>query len=134
MVNAIANFAVRGFQVIFAACITGLFVDLARGHKWDGTPITLGYTAFVGCVSLIAAFLGIAGEFIQFLQGYIGLALDGFIGLLNLAGGVVSPSFVPNRHQRENANTPYSSLLSSLTGSSAQMTTATRARLTTGKR
>lgn len=87
---SLSNIATRSVQIIFAAVVTGLSIDLARGHKQGGVPITLGYVSFVGCASLLAAFSGLAATWIEFLQGPIGLAVDGFITLVNLAGGLVS--------------------------------------------
>jgi hypothetical protein len=90
MPDALVNFAIRGTQIIFAAIVTGLSIDLARGHHWGGLPVILGYVCFVGCVSLLAGFAGLAASWITILQGKIGLLIDGFITAVNLAGGLVS--------------------------------------------
>jgi hypothetical protein len=90
MPDALVNFALRGTQIIFAAIVTGLSIDLARGHHWGGLPVILGYVCFVGCVSLLAGFAGLAASWITILQGKIGLLMDGFITIVNLAGGLVS--------------------------------------------
>lgn len=87
--SGIANFAIRGAQIIFAAIVTGLSIGLARGHHWGNLPVILGYVSFVGCVSLLAGFAGLASAWIDALQGKIGLIIDGFIMLVNLAGGLV---------------------------------------------
>jgi len=90
MSNSLVNFGIRGAQIIFAAIVTGLSIDLARGHHWGGLPVILGYVCFVGCVSLLAGFAGLASSWIEVLQGKIGLILDGFVTAANLAGGLVS--------------------------------------------
>jgi hypothetical protein len=90
MSNAITHFAIRGAQIIFAAIVCGLSIDLARGHHWGGLPVILGYVSFVGCVSLLAAFVGLASMWVELLQGTIGLIIDGVILVVNLAGGLVS--------------------------------------------
>jgi hypothetical protein len=87
--SSISNLAVRAVQIVFAAIVAGLSIDLARGHKDGAVPIALGYVSFVGCVSLLAAFIGLAATWIEFLQGPIGLLVDGFITVVNLAGGVL---------------------------------------------
>ncbi|KAF2254646.1 hypothetical protein BU26DRAFT_527666 [Trematosphaeria pertusa] len=89
MPGDITKLAVRGFQIIFAAVVTGLSIDLAKGHHWGGLPVTLGYVSFVGCISLLAGFAGVAAVFVSSLQGHIEMLMDGFIMLLNLAGGVL---------------------------------------------
>lgn len=90
MPDALVNFAIRGAQIIFAAIVTGLSIDLARGHHWGALPVILGYVCFVGCVSLLAGFAGLASTWIEFLQGKIGLLIDAFITVVNLAGGLVN--------------------------------------------
>jgi hypothetical protein len=91
MDNPIVNFALRGAQILFAVVVLGLSVDLIRGQKGDGSlPGTLGYAAFVGGVSLLGAFIGLASTWIDFLQGVIGATIDSFLIGINLAGGIVS--------------------------------------------
>ncbi|KAF2677768.1 hypothetical protein K458DRAFT_318698 [Lentithecium fluviatile CBS 122367] len=89
MTNAIANIGIRAAQLIFAAIVCGLSIDLAKGHKNGGLPVTLGYVSFVGCVSLLAGFVGLASTWVEKLQGKIGLIVDGFIMVANLAGGLL---------------------------------------------
>jgi hypothetical protein len=88
--SPILNFAIRGFQILFAAVVLGLSVGMIRG-QWEGlnSPISLRYTAFVGGVSFLGGVIGIATEWISVLQGMVGLIIDGLITLLNIAGGVV---------------------------------------------
>ncbi|KAJ4286715.1 hypothetical protein N0V90_012967 [Kalmusia sp. IMI 367209] len=88
--SPIVNFALRGFQIVFASVVLGLSVGLIRGQaKGLNSPISLRYASFVGGVSLITAFVGIAAEWISVLQGMIGLAIDGVVTLINIAGGVL---------------------------------------------
>jgi hypothetical protein len=90
MPDGLVNFIIRGAQIICAAIVCGLSIDLARGHHWGGLPVILGYVSFVGCASLLGAFAGLASSWIDVLSGMIGLLIDGFIILINLAGGLVS--------------------------------------------
>ena len=85
------NFVLRGFQTLFAAVILGLSVSLVKG-QWEGTkpPITLQYAAFVGGITLVAAVVGLASEWVTALQGKIGFIIDGVMTVVNLAGEVVS--------------------------------------------
>lgn len=70
--------------------ILGLCVTLIRGHHWGGLPASLGYGAFVGGVTILAALVGVAAVWLEFLDGIVGLAVDGLAAILNIAGGVVS--------------------------------------------
>lgn len=85
----IVNFAIRGFQALFAIIILGLSVDLVRGQKYGDLPATLGFAAFVGGVSIVAVVIGIASTWVEALQGIIGAGIDGVVAVINLAGGVV---------------------------------------------
>ncbi|KAF1958588.1 hypothetical protein CC80DRAFT_15101 [Byssothecium circinans] len=87
--SAILNFPIRGAQIVFAVIVTGLSINLAHGHEWGSAPFVLGYVSFVGCITLLGALAGLAAMWVDFLQGVIGMALDGLILILNLAGGVV---------------------------------------------
>jgi hypothetical protein len=89
-INPIINFAIRGTQALFAIIVLGLSVDLIRGHKSDDLPGTLGFAAFVGGISIVAACIGIASTWVETLQGVIGTAIDGVVAVINLAAGVVS--------------------------------------------
>lgn len=91
MVNALVNFALRGAQALFAIIVLGLSVGLIRGQKWPGShiPVTHGYAAFVGGATLLGAFIGIASNWFELLQGIIGGAIDAFLTLINIAGGIV---------------------------------------------
>lgn len=88
----IANFALRGFQFLFGIVVLGLSVTLIRGHHWGSTPASLGFAAFVGGISILASLIGLAGTWVSFLEGVVGLAIDGVVALINIAGGVVSPT------------------------------------------
>lgn len=70
----------------------GLSVTLIRGHHWGSTPASLGFAAFVGGISILASLIGLAGTWVSFLEGVVGLAIDGVVALINIAGGVVSPT------------------------------------------
>ncbi|KAF2110034.1 marvel domain-containing protein [Lophiotrema nucula] len=89
MALGIVNLALRGFQVIFAVIVLALSVDLIKKNPENKVPAIHGYAAFVGAVSLVAAFIGIAAHFISFLEGIISSLVDGFIILVNIAGGIV---------------------------------------------
>jgi hypothetical protein len=86
---------VRAAQIVFAAVVTGLSINLAHGHHWGPVPAALGFVSFVGCFSLLGAFVGVAAEFVDLLKGPIGMAVDGLVLILNLAGGVVSLNLLP---------------------------------------
>ncbi|KAF2440785.1 hypothetical protein P171DRAFT_395514 [Karstenula rhodostoma CBS 690.94] len=88
--SPILNFALRGFQVLFAAVVLGLSVGMIKGQGPGlNSPISLRYTAFVGGVSFLTAIIGIAAEWISVLQGMVGLVIDALVTLLNIAGGVL---------------------------------------------
>ena len=96
MASTVVNFAIRGFQVVFAAVVLGLSVSLVRGQApGANSPISLRYTSFVGGLSLVTAFVGIAGEFFTLIQGKISLIMDTIVALVNIAGGVVGHSHLP---------------------------------------
>jgi hypothetical protein len=90
--SPLINWVLRAFQFLFGIVILGLCVTLIRGHHWGGLPASLGYGAFVGGVTILAALVGIAAVWLEFLDGIVGLAVDALAALLNLAGGVVSQS------------------------------------------
>jgi hypothetical protein len=91
MPNAIVNFVLRGFNIIFASIVLGLSIGLMKG-QWEGesSPVSLQFAAFVGAISLLGGFIGLAAEWVTILQGKIGLIIDGVITVMNIAGGVVS--------------------------------------------
>lgn len=90
--NPLLNFVVRGFQALFGIVVLGISVSLIRGHHWGGLPASLGFSAFVGGVTILGAALGVAGLFFSFLDGMIGLIVDGVVAVINAAGGIVSAS------------------------------------------
>lgn len=92
MTNAIITFALRGAQLLFSVVVLGLSVGLIKDHKIGSLPIPLGYAAFVGGITLLGAFIGIASNWVELLQGIIGAGIDAFLTLLNIAGGIVSQS------------------------------------------
>ncbi|KAH3948971.1 hypothetical protein HBI70_124660 [Parastagonospora nodorum] len=87
-ISTLANWVCRAFQLLFGIVILGLSVTLIRGHHWGALPATLGYAAFLGGVTIIAALIGIAAVWITFLEGIVGMAIDVFAALLNIAGGI----------------------------------------------
>ncbi|KAF2642984.1 hypothetical protein P280DRAFT_505236 [Massarina eburnea CBS 473.64] len=87
--STLVNFAVRAAQIAFAAVVTGLSISISQGHHWGGLPFILGYVSFVGCVTLLGAFAGLAATWVELLQGTIGMLVDAIILVFNLAGGVV---------------------------------------------
>jgi hypothetical protein len=93
MSNApIVDGILRTFQFLFGVVILGLSVTLIRGHQWGDLPSTLGYAAFLGGITIIAALVGVAAYWIHFLEGIVGAAIDVIVALLNIAGGIVSPN------------------------------------------
>lgn len=88
--SPLINWVLRAFQALFGIVILGLAVTLIRGHEWGNLPSSLGYAAFVGGITILAALIGIAAVWLEFLDGIIGLAVDGLVAVLNIAGGIVS--------------------------------------------
>jgi hypothetical protein len=95
MVSSIVNFALRGFQALFGIVVLGLSITLIRGHNWGSLPASLGFGAFVGGISILAALIGLAATWFEFLGGLIGLVIDGMVALINIAGGVVRTLISP---------------------------------------
>ncbi|EUC46110.1 hypothetical protein COCMIDRAFT_93693 [Bipolaris oryzae ATCC 44560] len=89
MVPSIFNVALRGVQALFGIIILGLSVTLIHGHHWGSLPAGLGYGAFVGGLSFVAAFIGLAATRFDSLGGMFGFVIDSVIALINLAGGVL---------------------------------------------
>jgi hypothetical protein len=89
MASPILNFVLRGTQALFGIVVLGLSVTLIRGHNWGDLPASLGYGAFVGGLSFVAALVGLAASWFDFLGGMVGLVIDGFVALVNIAGGVL---------------------------------------------
>ena len=89
MLSSLFNFVLRGAQALFGIVVLGLSVTLIRGHHWGDLPASLGYGAFVGGLSFVAALIGLAATWFDFLGGIVGLVIDGIVALVNLAGGVV---------------------------------------------
>lgn len=94
--NPILNFVVRGFQALFGVVVLGISVSLIRGHHWGSLPASLGFSAFVGGVTILGAALGVAALFLTFLDGMVGLIIDALVALINAAGGIVSASLGRN--------------------------------------
>lgn len=92
LTSPVVAFAIRGVQALFAIVVFGLSTTLIKGHKVGSLPLTLGFVAFVGGVSFVAALLGIASHWIKVLQGKVGMVVDAVIVGLNLAGGIASPT------------------------------------------
>ncbi|KAF2691648.1 hypothetical protein K458DRAFT_285832, partial [Lentithecium fluviatile CBS 122367] len=84
-----------GFQLLFSVIVLGLSIGLLRGQGpgdegYSSTPITIRFAVFVGAISLVTGFIGVAAEWVSALQGKIMLVIDGIITVINIAGGVVS--------------------------------------------
>jgi hypothetical protein len=90
--NQLLNFVVRGFQALFGIVVLGISVSLIRGHHWGSLPASLGFSAFVGGVTILGAAIGVAGLFFSFLDGMIGIIVDAVVAVINAAGGIVSAS------------------------------------------
>ncbi|KAI1595374.1 MARVEL domain containing protein [Pyrenophora tritici-repentis] len=86
--NPLLSFVVRGLQAVFGIVVLGISVSLVRGHHWGSLPATLGFSAFVGGITILGAALGVAGIFLGFLDGTIAIVVDAVIALINLACGV----------------------------------------------
>lgn len=86
----IANFFLRGAQAVFAIVVIGLSVTLIRGHHFGSLPWQLGFAVFAGGLAFVAALVGLAGSCISFLEGTVGLVVDGVAALINILGGIVS--------------------------------------------
>ncbi|PVI06030.1 hypothetical protein DM02DRAFT_610357 [Periconia macrospinosa] len=90
MVSPIVNYAIRGFQAVFASVVLGLSVTLVRNQGPGlASPLSLRYAAFVGGFTLLAAFVGVAAEFLSALQGKVVFLLDGLVTLISISGGVL---------------------------------------------
>jgi len=87
----IALLATRGLQMVFSAAILGLSVQLAKGQLLGRIPTTTGYAAFLGGLGLLAGAYGLVNVFIPLFEGtpIINIAIDGFVTLLFLAGGII---------------------------------------------
>jgi hypothetical protein len=94
-ITGLIGLGLRGFQFLFGVVILGLSVTLIRGHHWGSLPASLGYAAFVGGLTIVAALIGIAGTWISFLEGIVGMALDGLVAILNIIGGIVRCHLFP---------------------------------------
>lgn len=88
--SPLINWILRAFQALFGLVTLGLAATLIRDHHRGSLPSSLGFTAFVGGITILAALIGIAAVWLEFLDGIIGLAVDGLVAVLNIAGGIVS--------------------------------------------
>jgi hypothetical protein len=93
-IGTLVNWALRGLQALFGIVMLGLSVTLIRGHHWGDFPSALGYAAFLGGISILAALIGLAATWISFLEGIVGAGIDGIVAILNLAGGIVRLSLL----------------------------------------
>lgn len=89
MLSGIANLVLRGFQALFAIVVIGLSVTLIRGHHWGSLPWQLGFACFAGGLAFIAALIGLAGSFFSFLEGMVGMIIDGVVAVFNILGGII---------------------------------------------
>lgn len=88
--SPLLNFVVRGFQALFGIVVLGISISLIRGHHWGSLPSTLGFSAFVGGITILGAALGLAGVFFSSLDGMISIVADTAVTIINVAGGTVS--------------------------------------------
>ncbi|KAF2110036.1 marvel domain-containing protein [Lophiotrema nucula] len=89
MAIAVVGIALRAFQILFAVVALGLSVNLIKGQKEGNAPAPYGLAAFAGAISLVGGLLGIAGTWIELLQGALMFGIDGLLALINLAAGVL---------------------------------------------
>jgi len=102
MSNPIITFGLRGAQILFSVVALGLSVSLLKGHKYGDLPATIGFSIFVTAVALLGAFVGIAANWVELLQGIIGAGIDGLVLLANIAGGIVSRTLIIKHVQAAN--------------------------------
>jgi hypothetical protein len=88
-ISGLIALGLRVLQAIFGVVILGLSVTLIRGHHWGDLPASLGYAVFLGGITIVAALIGIAATWVTFLEGIVGMALDGLVAVLNIVGGIV---------------------------------------------
>jgi hypothetical protein len=99
-VTSLINWILRAFQFLFGVVILGLSVTLIRGHHWGSLPSSLGYGAFLGGISILAALIGFAGTWVTFLEGIVGAVFDTLVAIVNIAGGIVRLSYLaPSQKQ-----------------------------------
>lgn len=89
LTSPLVNWILRGFQILFGIVVLGLSITLIRGHNVGSLPSSLGFSAFTGGITIVAALLGLAATWFSFLEGIIGIAIDGLVTLINLVGGIV---------------------------------------------
>lgn len=87
--TTIVNWALRAFQLLFGIVILGLSVTLVRNHNLGTLPSVLGYAAFLGGATIVAALIGLVATWVSILEGFVGMAIDAVAAILNLAGGIV---------------------------------------------
>lgn len=90
-VTPLINWILRAFQFLFGVVILGLSVTLIRGHHWGSLPSSVGYGAFLGGISIVAALIGFAATWVTFLEGIVAAIIDAVVAILNIAGGIVRP-------------------------------------------
>jgi hypothetical protein len=98
--TTIVNWVLRAFQVLFGVVILGLSITLIRNHHLGTLPSVLGYAAFLGGFTIVAALVGFAATWVSLLEGFIGMAIDGVATILNLAGGIVRTLLLTYSHRR----------------------------------
>lgn len=89
-IHPIVDFVVRGFQALFGIVVLGISITLIRGIHWGNIPFSLGFPAFVGGFTVLMAIISALLSWRDICQGKIAAAIDTFVALLNLSGGVVS--------------------------------------------
>jgi hypothetical protein len=94
LASSFVNWVLRGFQALFGITVLALSITLIRGHHWGHIPSVVGYTAFLGGLTISGAVVGIAATWVASLAGTIGLLADCAEALLNILGGIVRGLFL----------------------------------------
>lgn len=89
----LANFIVRGLQIIFGVIVLGLSIGAVKWQVIGTAPATTGYNAFAGAFGILTALIGIAAAFMEMIPELIMAIVDGLASVIFLAGGIVSPDF-----------------------------------------
>jgi hypothetical protein len=62
---------------------------LLKLQVYGEAPVTTKYSSFTGAFGIIVCAVGVASLFLSFIPDLVSIALDGLLGLLFLAGGIV---------------------------------------------
>jgi hypothetical protein len=91
-IPSLPTLVIRGFQALLGIIVFGLLITLIRGHHWGSLPTSLWLAAFIGGITFLAAITETAATWFQVkvMEGVVGTLIDGVMGVLSLAGGIVS--------------------------------------------